>query len=228
MPAPWIEALTTWAETSERRERRSRRSLVAATAVGGVTVRWSCWVAPYPTCGLYWRRDGGATWSHVPTRSEATGDHGTRVALRHDARRRIVFVTNGANVDAAFALDPPAAEPRRTVPDPRDDWREYIREGFVPVTAYAGSVAPRWPAVALALAGLLAALALRATDRPSLSRRPSARGYRDDAWASWPDIGYAAARIEHWARDEALEGPLRTLAVIGSTHVPLAVALAVT
>lgn len=198
------------------------RALDVDRRVGPIWLRQSCMPAHGDSsfrfaqrCQLLWRSEGEARWSPA-TRH---GEYGVGVAdLRLDARHRIVFLSDHTGTRAALGLE--RLRERRS-DDPRVDWRASLPFGFAQMQHFSDAVAPRWPAVALALGGLLLALATRARDRSPTSPDPEVRGYRDDARAPLPD----AERVAGWLRDEATECPLRTLAVLALTHGPLAVSL---
>lgn len=188
-------------------------------AWGGLAFWRECRPA-WRQCELFWQRVGQPRWrllrrSRVEAEAVALRPR-DEVRLRRDARHRLLFVEKGGHALGVIRLDPwrdgsrepTALDLPRNAQGFVDDVGWALRE-HVSLLHVADSAAPPPSYVALALAGLLAALALRALDRRAKVVQPPEGGHLDE-----------------WLREDDVERSLRTVGVIALTHAPLAVAAA--
>lgn len=186
--------------------------------VGALAVRSACWLVnldwPMNHCALYWREASWPRWVRVVAEPIVDFQPHERIEVRHDPRTRTAFLTVGPRVIAGLHLD---AMPTRADWELQHPERWFVRPARAWVALSQLPVAPDRAIVALALAGLLTTILLRASDRPLPSRDEVPRGYRD---AATPPT-YNTARVDAWLRDDALERSWRALALLSLTHAPL-------
>lgn len=196
----------------------SANSFQVDHSLGALTLRQVCHRllgdVPHVYCNLYWRAATWPRWVRSITDPVVHLQPHERVEVRLDHRTRTAFLTVGPRVIAGLHLD---AMPTRADWEVQHPDRWFVTPPRAWVTLSQLPVAPDRAIVALALAGLLTTLLLRAFDHapPSIDEIP--RGYRDAA----APPRYDAARINAWLRDDALEPSWRALAVLSLTHAPL-------